>query len=102
MNITPTLPNPHAPARQEQRTIAPVQAPRRTRDAADQAAQQRGTQRVIDESRRAQLVARAETLATPHAGPSTRSSRALAAYSQVADHGERRSLRDLLGFDDYA
>ncbi|MDJ0738419.1 MAG: hypothetical protein QNJ91_01800 [Gammaproteobacteria bacterium] len=79
-----------------------MQAPRRARDAADQAGQQRGAQRVIDESRRTHLVARAEALATPQPGPTTRSSRALAAYSQVADHGERRSLRDLLGFDDYA
>jgi len=57
---------------------------------------------VIDESRHARLVARAEVMATPQRGQSAHANRALATYARVAEDGERRSLRDMLGFDGYA
>lgn len=103
MNITPTLLNPlQTPAQQERKAIAGVQAPARARDAADEADPRAPTRRVIDEARRAHLVARVEAMATPHTGHSARVNRALASYGQVAVDNERDTLRDMLGFDDYA
>ena len=82
--------------------MAAVSAARHTRDAADEPGRRPAAQRVLDESRHARLVARAEVTAGPQRGHSAYANRALAAYARVADDGERRSLRDVLGFDDYA
>ena len=103
MNIAPTLPTLQPPAQQqERRVVTAVNASQRSRDATDEPGRRPVAQRVIDESRHARLVARAEVTATPQRGHSTYASRALASYARVADDGERRSLSDLLGFDDYA
>ena len=82
--------------------MAAVNATRRSRDATDEPGRRPGTQRVIDESRHAELVARADVKVTPQRGHSAYASRALATYARVADDGERRSLSDMLGFDSYA
>ena len=82
--------------------MAPVQAPKRSRDATDEPAGRTPVRQVIDESRHAQLVARAEALVTQQKGHSALANRALASYAQIADSTERNSLQNLLGFDDYA
>lgn len=103
MNITPTLPNPQPPAQPlERKAVAAVNAARRSRDATDEPGRRPGAQRVIDESRHAELVGRPEVKVTPQRDQSAYANRALATYARVADDGERRSLRDMLGFDDYA
>lgn len=103
MNITPTLPNPQPVATQsERKAVAQVHAIARTRDAVDEPEQRPAPQRIIDEARRAQLVARAEAVAVRQGANTPHANRALASYNQVANDDERGSLRDLLGFDDYA
>ena len=82
--------------------MASISAARQTRDATDQPGRSPAAQPVVDASRHARPVARAEVTVTPQRGQSAHASRALATYARVADDGERRSLRDMLGFDDYA
>lgn len=103
MNITPTLPSlPDVPAQQPQRTVGSVQATARSRDATDEPERRPPARHTIDESRRARLVARAETLATRQGEHSAHANRALASYARVAADADRDSLQDLLGFDEYA
>ena len=101
MNITPTLPSPQQqPPEREHRTVSAVQPSRRARDVSDDSADRGVVRRPqLDQEG---LAARAEAYARQVPTPSSRAGRALAAYANVADQGDRTELRDLLGFDAYA
>jgi hypothetical protein len=103
VNISPTLPNPQPPAQPQKRTaVAAVNAAQPTRDAADEPSSRPPVKRVVDESRTTQIQASTDAVATPDRAHSAHVSRALAVYARVAGDGERRSLHDVLGFDEYA
>jgi len=103
VNITPALPNPYQPsATPDQSSVAAVRAPNRARDAADESERREQPVRRIDPSERERLAAQVEALPDRQHDGSTRASRALASYAEVAEGGERSGLRDLLGFDAYA
>ena len=103
MKITPAIANPALPL-QPDRKAARVDAVRPARDPADEDVRQPQARRPIDEALRAAVTARAEVVGAPVrvAGTSAVARRALASYEQVADQGDRESIRQLLGFDDYA
>ena len=73
-----------------------------TRQAADEPGSRPPVKRVVDESRTTRLQTRAEAVATPERDHPTHVSRALDVYARVAGDGERRSLHDVLGLDEYA
>jgi hypothetical protein len=101
VKISPPIANPILPAQPERRPVA-VEAPRPAGDAVEDPGRRTAGREVVDDALRARLAARAEVLATPQYGASAQARRAMLSYAQVAGQGERDSLRDMLGFDDYA
>lgn len=101
MNITPTLPSPQQqPPEREHRAVSAVHPSRRAREVSDDAPDRGVVHRPqLDQD---DLAARAEAYARQDPAPTSRAGRALAAYANVADQGDRSELRDLLGFDAYA
>jgi hypothetical protein len=89
------------PAQPERKAVA-VEAMRPARDAAEDPARRAAGHGIAQDVLRARLTDRVETLAASQHAASAQARRAMVSYSQVADNGERDSLRDLLGFDDYA
>lgn len=103
MNVTPALPSPNQPPAQQQRTaVGAVSAAKRARDATDDPGRRQPVTPSIDPAERERLSARADGLVHRTASGTLRANRALAAYAEIADQGERSDLRDLLGFDAYA
>jgi hypothetical protein len=102
VNINPTLPSPiPAPEPKNSRSVGAVPAVPHARDTADPATRQDPPRRVSQAEREAILGDGATVYRQADTG-SRRASRALAAYSAVAEQPQRNDLREMLGFDAYA
>jgi len=103
VNITPFLPGPAIPSGDPERTVNPVQPVNRAGSADEGDGRRRMPRQPGTPVIREELAARADAVARPHDPTvSSRTNRALASYSRVADQSERTNLQNLLGFDDYA
>ena len=103
MKITPALINPHPPAAEPNRSVAPVRPTNRNRDTLAAAESRHPAVDPLSPAERDRLEAKAQTLLQPlDSRLPKQAQRALTSYAAVSAQPERADLQAMLGFDEYA
>lgn len=103
MNITPALINPYPLVTEPDRSVTPVRATGRSRDALAHEERRHPAVESLTPVERERLETKAHTLLQPlDADLPKHAKKALTSYAAVSEHHERSDLHAMLGIDEYA